>query len=322
MTNLTRAETARWLQERDNYLILTHRRPDGDTLGSAAVLCRGLRQLGKNAHILRNPEVTEKYLYLHAGLTTEQFAEGQTVICVDTAAPGMLPESFLPLLDRIALRIDHHGSATSFATWEIVDATAGATGDIIYDTLMEMGVTLDKPMAEALYIAVSTDTGCFRYANTNAHSYLVAAACAQAGGDLHTINQNIFDTNSLARLRLQGWMVENIRFMGAMAVCALPRSVEQQLGVTEDDMENISGFPRSIEGVKMAATLRECGDGIVKVSVRALPGYDAAAVCQSFGGGGHKGAAGATLVMTLEEAAEAVAKEMKRIDNGQWTMDN
>ena len=314
MTSLTRAETARWLLERDDFLILTHRRPDGDTLGSAAVLCRGLRQLGKKAQILRNPQVTEKYLHLHEGLTAECFGEGQTVVSVDTAAPGLLPEGFLPLLDRIALRIDHHGSATSYTPLELVDPTAGATGDIIYDLLMEIGVTLDKAMAEALYTAVSTDTGCFRYANTNAHSYLVAAACAQAGGDLHTINQNIFDTNSLARLRIQGWIVENIRLFrnGTLAVCALPKAVERQLGATEDDMENISGFPRSIEGVAMAATLRESGDGTVKLSVRAVPGHDAAAVCQVFGGGGHKGAAGATLAMTLEEAAAAVAKEMEK----------
>ena len=312
MTSLTRVETARWLEERDNFLILTHRRPDGDTLGSASFLCRGLRRLGKTAHILENPEITAKYRHLHRGLTQKKAKEGQILVCVDTAAPGMLQENAQDLLDRIQLRIDHHGTATSFTPWEMVDATAGATGDIVYDVLIEMDQTLDQPMAEALYTAVSTDTGCFRYANTNAHSYQVAAACAQAGGDLHTINQNIFDTNSLARLRLQGWIVENIRFMGNMAVCALSREVEQQLGVTEDDMENISGFPRSIEGVKMAATLRESGDGTVKLSVRALPGYDAAAVCQAFGGGGHKGAAGATLRMTLEEAAAAVAKEMEK----------
>ena len=313
MTSLTRSETARWLLEQDGFLILTHRRPDGDTLGSAAVLCRGLRQLGKTAHILENPEVTEKYLHLHSGLTRAVALGNETLVCVDTAAPGLLPENSLPLLPHIGLRIDHHGSATSFTPLEIVDATAGATGDIIYDILMEMGVTLDKPMAEALYTAVSTDTGCFRYANTNAHSYAVASACAQAGGDLHTINQEIFDTNTLARLRLQGWIVENIRFFrsGKLAVCALPKAVEQQLGLTEDDMENISGFPRSIQGVKMAATLRESNEGI-KLSVRALPGYDAAAVCHCFGGGGHKGAAGATLEMTLEEAAAAVATEMEK----------
>ena len=312
MTNLTRSETARWLESRDDYLILTHRRPDGDTLGSAAVLCLGLRQLGKTAHILENPETTEKYRHLHSGLTVEKVESHHTLVCVDTAAPGMLQLN--ASAENIALRIDHHGTATSFTPWELVDATAGATGDIIYDVLMEMGVRLDKAMAEALYTAVSTDTGCFRYANTNAHSYAVASACAQAGGDLHTINQEIFDTNSLARLRLQGWMVENIRFLkkGTLAVCALPKAVEEMLGVTEDDMENISGFPRSIQGVKMAATLRESGDG-VKVSVRALPGYDAAAVCAAFGGGGHKGAAGASMKMTLEEAAQAVTQEMMKM---------
>ena len=313
MTSLTRLDVARWLEERDNFLVLTHRRPDGDTLGSAAVLCLGLRQLGKTAHILENPETTEKYRHLHQGLTLAEAGENHTLVCVDTAAPGMLQLN--ASAENIQLRIDHHGTATSFTPLELVDATAGATGDIIYDVLMEMGVRLDKPMAEALYTAVSTDTGCFRYANTNAHSYLVAAACAQAGGDLHTINQEIFDTNSLGRLRLQGWIVENIRFLrnGTLAVCALPKAVEEMLGVTEDDMENISGFPRSIQGVKMAATLRESDDG-VKVSVRALPGYDAAAVCQSFGGGGHKGAAGASMKMTLEDAAEAVAGEMMKMN--------
>ena len=125
----------------------------------------------------------------------------------------------------------------------------------------------------------------------------------------------LFDTNSFAKLRLQSWMVENIRFLkdGALAVCALPHAVEQQLGVTEDDMESISGFPRSIEGVRMAATLRELPGGKIKVSVRALPGYDAAKVCRKFGGGGHKGAAGATLETTLEAAAEMVAAEMEKL---------
>ena len=320
MTSLTRSEVARWLQDHDNYLILTHRRPDGDTIGSSAVLCRGLRQLGKTAHVLRNMEVTEKYLHLHEGLTKDCPEDGDTLICVDVAAVSLFPEVTLPLVERIALRIDHHGTAGHFTPLELVDPTAGATGDILYDVLLEMGAKLDKPMAEALYTAVSTDTGCFRYPNANGHSFRVAAACHDAGGDLAAINQDIFDTNSLGRLRLQGWIVENIRLFqdGKLAVCALPRAVEKQLNLTEDDLENISGFPRSIEGVKMAATLRESDDGKIKVSVRAVPGYDAARVCALFGGGGHKGAAGATLAMKLEEAAEAIAAAMLKIemDNG------
>ena len=315
MSSLTRRETARWLRDHDNFLILSHKRPDGDTIGSSATLCMGLRQLGKTAHVLRNMEITEKYLHLHQGLAKDCPDAGDVLITVDTAAPQLLPEAYSHLAKSVRLRIDHHSSDTPFAPLELVDATAGSCGEIIYDVLTEMGVTLDKRMAETLYTAVSTDTGCFRYANTTAHTFRVAAACCEAGGDLQTINQAIFDTNSFGRLRLQGWIAENIRFRchGQVAVCALPAQVERDLGLTEDDLENVSGFPRSIEGVKIAATLRQTGDGYVKVSVRALPGYDAAAVCARFGGGGHKGAAGAALKAELEEAAAMVSMEMESL---------
>ena len=309
---MTRNEAARWLLERNDFLILTHRRPDGDTIGSAAALCHGLRSLGKTAHILENPEITPKYTHLHHGLTKKAWESGDTVISVDVAAPSLLTDAGRSLLERLQLRIDHHFSADSFAPFELVDHTAGACADIIYDLLVEMGAPLDKLCAEALYTGISTDTGCFRYANTTAHSYRVAAACMEAGAELFPINQRLFDTNSLAKLRLQGWMAENTRFFagGKLAVCALPRSVEQAIGVTEDDMDNVSGFPRSIEGVEMAAMLRENADGTVKISVRAVPGYDASAVCAHFGGGGHKGAAGATVNMPLHDAASAVAQIM------------
>ena len=314
MSGLTRREAAHWLTARDNFLILTHKRPDGDTVGSAAALCLGLRKMGKKAHVLRNMEVTEKYLHLHRGLNKDCPESGDTLITVDVAAPSLLPDPASHLARFVQLRIDHHGSDTPFAPLDLVDAGAGACGEIIWDLLRELEIPLDKAIADALYIAVSTDTGGFRYANTTAHSFLTAAACAEAGGDIHGINQSIFDTNSFAKLRLQSWMVENIRFLGEgkLAVCALPRAVEQRLGVTEDDMESISGFPRSIEGVRMAATLRELTDGRIKVSLRALPGYDAAKVCRRFGGGGHKGAAGATLETTLEAAAEMIASEMEK----------
>ena len=180
---MTRRDIARWLAQRDHFAILTHRRPDGDTTGSAAALCMGLRSLGKTAYVVENPEFTPKYAHLLPGLTQEAVAQGDTLISVDVAAPNMLPKAFEKFLERIALRIDHHGSATSFTELELVDPDAAACAEIIYDILMEMGVKLDEKMADALYTGVSTDTGCFRYANTEAHSFTVAAACAAAGGD-------------------------------------------------------------------------------------------------------------------------------------------
>ena len=313
---MTRNDAARWLRERDSFVILTHRRPDGDTTGSAATLCRGLRQLGKSAWVLENNEASPLLSGLLAGLTKNSVDEADTVVCVDVASPGMLPAASEVLLPRIGLRIDHHGSATSFTPAELVDASAAACGEIVYDVLMELGVKLDQAMAKALYVAVSTDTGCFRYANTGAHTYRVAAACAETGAQLYPLTQELFDTNTLSKLRLQSWMVENALFLagGRAAVCAIPKTLEQT--VSKDDLEGIPGFLRSIEGVKISATLRELEDGGAKMSVRAIPGYDATLVCARFGGGGHKGAAGASVKMPLEEAAQAVAKALTEVVEG------
>ena len=312
---MTRNETARFLKEHDNFLLVTHRRPDGDTLGSAALLCRGLRQLGKKAWVLENPEVTEKYAGLLTGLTKAAAEDNDTVVTVDVASPNMLGNYFAHLQDRAVLRIDHHGSATSFTPHELVEPETAACGEIVYGVLKEMGATLDTAMAEALYTAVSTDTGCFRYANTTACTLRAAADCLEAGADTFRLNQVLFETNSLGRLRLQGWLVENAVFLqdGKIAICALPLSKERELGLTEDDLENISGFPRTIAGVKIAATLRQEPDGRIKMSVRAVPGCDAAAICQKFGGGGHKGAAGASMNLSMEEAVEAVKAAMPEI---------
>ena len=208
MKSLNRSETAAFLAANDGFVILTHRRPDGDTLGSAAALCRGLRQLGKEAYILENPEITPKYDHLHAGLTKENVEQSDILVAVDTASKGMLPAAFAHLADSIPLRIDHHGSAESFTDMELVEPGAAACGEIVYGVLTQMGAKLDEQMADALYTAISTDTGCFRYANTTENTFRVAADCAAVSKNIFAINQRLFDTNSLGRLRLQGYMVE------------------------------------------------------------------------------------------------------------------
>lgn len=317
MASLTRTDTAQYLLARDHFAIVTHQRPDGDTLGSAAALCRGLRQLGKTAHVLHNPQITKKYEHLLSGLTKPAAQDADTVVAVDVAAPDMLPPSMPHLADRIDLRIDHHRTSTAFSTDELVDPVAAACGQILYDVLMEMGVLLDEPTAIALYTAISTDTGCFRYANTQSHTFEVAAHCAKVIEDLYSLNQALFGLTSLARLRLQSWLIDNALFLegGKIAICALPLAVERQLGVTEDDMENISGFPRSIDGVKIAATLRQSENGSIKLSVRAVPGYDAGSICAKFGGGGHRGAAGATVQMPMEDAVQAIIAALPKIQD-------
>ena len=312
MKSLTRNETARFLLEHDNYLILSHRRPDGDTTGSSAALCLGLRQLGKTAFVLENKEVSERFSWLHQGLTKSEAVGDETIVSTDVASPSMLPASFQSLLGKIALRIDHHGSATSFTDQELVDAHSASCAELIWDVLSLMNVKADRAIAEAVYVGTSTDTGCFRYANTTAHTFETAAMCAAAGARVYELNQELFETNTLARLKMQGWIVDHMKMLsdGKMAICAIPRGVEEELGVTPDDMDNISSFPRTVAGVCVAATLRESAEGDTKLSVRAVPGFDASKVTEKFGGGGHKGAAGASLKMPLAEAALAVEKAM------------
>lgn len=315
MKILTRNETAAFLAAHDHYRILTHIRPDGDTIGSAAALCRGLRQLGKDAFIVENRGVSDHFRWLHEGLTMPEAGEDCCIVSVDVASPGMLPQDFLRYMGSIELRIDHHGSATSFTEFELVDAASASCAEVIYDVLTLMGCKIDTDIAEAIYVGASTDTGCFRFANTTAHTFRTAAACAEAGARVYQLNQDLFETNTLARLRMQSWVVDHMKLLrcGSMAVCAIPRAVELQLGVDSDDMDNISNFPRTVAGVNMAVTLRETESGEVKISVRAIPGYDAAKVAEKFGGGGHKGAAGATMRMTLSDAALAVEQAMLEV---------
>jgi phosphoesterase RecJ-like protein len=291
---------------------LTHRRPDGDTVGSAAALCLGLRQLGKNAWVLENPEVTDRFAFLLEGLTKEAAEETDTVVSVDVASPGMLPGN-APQRE-IALRIDHHGSGREYTPTEYVDSQAAACAEMIWELLLDMGVEPDEKIAEAVYVGVSTDTGRFLYANTTSHTFDVAGDCAHFGADVFEWNRKIFDTNSLAKLKLHAWVVDHLQFLcnGEIVMCALPASVEEELGVGEDDLNNLSGFLRSIEGVRVAALLRNAGENNTKVSVRSIPGYNAASICELFGGGGHAGAAGCSIRMSLHQAENAMIEALSK----------
>jgi phosphoesterase RecJ-like protein len=316
MKKLTRTEVAEFLTRKDNFAIITHCGPDGDTVGSAAGLCLGLRQLGKTAHVLENSFVAEKYAYLLEGLTKQDAQEGDTIITVDVATPGMFSDNSVHLREKVDLRIDHHSSDTPFATYELVDSTAAACSEIVWDVLALMGAKMEKDMANALFTAVSTDTGCFRYANTSHRSFALASKCAAESKDIFRISQQLFDTVTLGRLRLQSWVVENMKLLcdGKIVVCGIPANIQEMLNLEEEDMGNLSGFLRSIAGVKIAATVRQDNEGHTGVSVRAVPGYDAAAICEKFGGGGHKGAAGASMEnVTLEEAVERLIAAMPEI---------
>ncbi len=315
MKQLTLSELADLLLQGDNYIMLTHRRPDGDTIGSAVALCRGLRQLGKTAYVLENPQFTPKYRPFLEGLTVESVPDGATLVSVDTASEGLLAFNAVDYVNQILYSVDHHGRNSGFAAQGYVDPDMAACGEIIFDLLLEMDAEIDKEIAEALYVAVSTDTGCFRYSNTTEHTFMVASACKARGADIFSINKTFFMTKRFARLKLDAYLTETTEFYadGLVAVSQIPNVVRRELGVTEDDIDDISGFGRDIEGVEIGIMIRQEVEG-GKLSVRTSPNYDASLICAKLGGGGHKAAAGATIAGGIEEAKAAVLAVLREME--------
>lgn len=307
-------EMASALLALERVVILTHCRPDGDTVGSAAALCLALRQMGKDAAVLENPQLTEKYAPYLEDLTCPAIEDDMTIVAVDIAAEDMFPRG-LRLPRPVALAIDHHGTNSGYAESSLVIAERAACGEILYDVLCEMGAEITGPIAEALYVAVSTDTGCFRYSNVNAHTFRVASGLMEAGVRAYPINRKMFEVKRFARLRLEAYLTEHLEFHsgGRIGVCSIPLSVKQELGLTEDDVDDLSGFARMIEGVELAAMLREQSGGTVKISLRSGLVYDAGAICKALGGGGHFSAAGASFRGSIEETTRALLENARTL---------
>ena len=308
---MTRTEFCAFLRGHDNFVILTHRRPDGDTIGSAAALCRGLRQIGKTAFVLTNEQFTPRFGPFLDGLTCDALPAGATVISADIASEGLLSFDAVRMGLTPVCAIDHHGS-NSLACPKLVEADKAACGEIVYAVLTELGVTVTKQIAECLYTAISTDTGCFKFSNTTANTHRTAAALIAAGADVYPINKLFFDTKSFARLRLEAKLTDTMEFYagGAVGVCMMPKSLLAEFTVTEDDLDSISGFARSIEGVKIGVMIREVEDGLGKISLRTEAPYDASAICQRLGGGGHAAAAGASVPGGIAGAKAAILRAL------------
>ena len=316
MNTVTVQQAAEFLRAHDNYLILTHKRPDGDTIGCAAGLCRGLRALGKTAHICPGTGATHLFTPYLEGLLAPEGYVPDTVVSVDIAARSLFTDAGRPWLERgVDLAFDHHPSQEFFARQTCLDAGRAACGELIYDVLKELGpVTAD--MAAPLYVAVSTDTGCFQYGNTTAASHRVAAALIDTGLDLFPLNKRHFRTKSWARLQVERLITERMHRYedGRIAVAPVSLSLMDEAGATEEDMEDIAAFLGQIEGVETSVTIREQEGSSCKISVRTSAGLNATRVCALLGGGGHAAAAGCTVDMDLSGAEKAIMEAIHKVE--------
>lgn len=315
---ITLNEAAAQLAAHDRILILSHQSPDGDTLGSAGALCLGLAKLGKQARFACSDLIPEKYDYMLSAVPAPDFAP-EYIVAVDVADRKLLGQKLEDEYPRIDLCIDHHGSNTQYAERYYVDPSAAAACEVIFRLLGLLNVPLDQAIAQCLFTGISTDTGCFRYANTTPQTMRIAAELMEAGAQAAEINRRMFEIKTRSRMELERMALDRMEyaFDGKCAMIVISLDMIAQSGATEGDLEGLAPLPRNVEGVRIGLTLREKTPGVYKISVRTGVHVNASHLCAQLGGGGHPQASGCMLQGELGEVKQKLLTVVERFLTGQ-----
>lgn len=311
MLNLTQA--VQRLQQADRILLLCHKNPDGDTIGSAAALYHALRAQGKTAAIACSDPIPDRYDYMQVSAFDGAF-EPAYIVAVDVAGLQLFGQGTIEWAEKCDLCIDHHVSHSGYADGLVLDGQAAACAEIIYQLLQEMGAEITPLIADCLYTGVATDTGCFKFANVTPRTHRVAAELMERGARYVRLNELLFESKSRRQLAVEAIILKNIEFYfdGRCAITYLTLDEIAASGALPVDLESVTGIARAIEGVQVGVTMRQQPSGSYKISIRAAEGVDASAVATAFGGGGHRGAAGCEVFGGLENAKQALLDEVQR----------
>ena len=305
-------ECAELLRGQDRLLLVTHRDPDGDTSGSAAALCSALRRLGKEAWLFPNPGFTRRLLpYLEPFLAPEGFA-ASCCVAVDVATERMFPAGFA---GEILLCVDHHPTNSHYAASELICSERSSCGEIVLELIGALCGDVTEDEATLLYIALTTDTGCFQYANTNDRTLAAGAELLRLGARQHEVSLNFFRKVSRARLQLEGMIYSQMSFHreGRVVIAIVTQEMIRLSGATKDDFDDLANLAGRAEGGVLNVTIREEPDGSSRVSVRSNPGISSSDICAAFGGGGHEMAAGCNIPRPPEEARALLLDVIDRL---------
>jgi phosphoesterase RecJ-like protein len=316
------------LRGHERFLVTTHENPDGDALGSLLAMTLALRGLGKDAYMFlagRTP-LPGEYDFMplddvHRDLPSD--ANERVLVAVDCANESRLGADPEILHNApFAVDIDHHHDNTRFGNINLIVPEASSTGEVLRDVFGELGVELTPEIAEALYIALVTDTGRFQYANTTPKALRLAAELVEAGADVHRIFQGVYENVQFAKLKLLARALERAQVYegGAVVVSYLLRNDFAEVGAAEPYSEGIIDYLRAVEGAIMAVLIREPprADGpLRRVSLRSSTDeLDVSAIARKSGGGGHRQAAGFSSEASIEEITEFVRREYLAARNG------
>jgi phosphoesterase RecJ-like protein len=330
-TNTTEADlaaVAEALRSNDRFIVTTHENPDGDALGSLLAMTFALRELGKDAdmYLFGEVPIPNEYEFMDfAGIVRgpNPDSSGQVVVALDCANERRLgPETALLETAQLVVDIDHHHDNSRFGKVNLIVGHASSTGEILADVFREIGVSLTPEIAEALYIAVVTDTGRFQYANTTAKALRLAAELVEAGADVHRVFQGVYENVAFAKLKLVARALENAEVFegGRVVVSHLEREDFEHAGAEEPYSEGIIDYLRAVEGTELAALIREpptANGPTHRISLRTTEAdLDVSAIARKSGGGGHRQAAGFSSEASIEEITEFIRREFLAQVNG------
>jgi bifunctional oligoribonuclease and PAP phosphatase NrnA len=301
------------LRGAESVVVLSHIRPDGDAFGSQLALALSLRELGKRVTVWAEEGLLEKYSFLPGGKTLvhppAEAVHFDVAVALDTAVQTRLGLSLDAVHTDTWINIDHHPTNPRYGDLVYIDPVAPATGQILFELISSTDLPMNPEIAENLFVAISTDTGSFQYPNTTARTFEIGAELLKCGVNVGRVSQLLYESYPRRRIELLRELLGTMRFEadGRVASFSLSLATASRLGVLPEDNEGLIDHIRAVQGVIVAVFFEELLEGKVRVSMRSKSETaDVAAICQRFGGGGHKLAAGARVRGTLPQVEQRV----------------
>jgi bifunctional oligoribonuclease and PAP phosphatase NrnA len=315
-TNPEVQRIAEAIRSRQQFVLSSHARPDGDSIGSQLALVYALRDLGKTAiavnadaappPLMQFPGVQEIVI---AAAVDRGFDAAIIMECGDLARTGVsgLDRSFV-------INIDHHPGNTGYGAINWFDAGAAACGEMVFDLVRELGAELTPDIATHVYIAILTDTGSFHYSNISPRTFDICRQCVEAGIDPPAIARAIFDSNNLGRLKLFGAVLSDMQIdkSGRIAIVYVDHAMARAAGGTYEDTEGLVNLPLTVKEIEAVVFFKQEKDGEYRVSLRSKGDIDIGAVAKEYGGGGHKNAAGCTVRGNIDDLRRSLVEKVER----------
>jgi phosphoesterase RecJ-like protein len=306
---ISAGSAAKILTPHSKFLIITHRSPDGDTIGAGFALYYALRSLKKAVRVVNSDELPKRFSYLYGDYTEKEF-KSEYVIAVDTADTKLFGDALQNYADKVNLCIDHHHGNSGYADYLLLDSNAAAACESVYEVIKAMDVEITPIIADCLYTGIATDTGCFRFSGTTANTLRIAAELIECGANFTDINHRLFETKTKTRVKLEQYTIKNTEYYldSRCAFAAITKTAADEMKVTDDDYDGLAALTTEVEGVEVGLLVKEKEVGQFRISLRSSGRINVSAIAETFGGGGHIQAAGCSIEGRIDEVRMKLLK--------------